>query len=82
MTVTEVFKAKNPNLFIGQGLCSVLLHLPDAEPPQGVLEELGSTSLISGLLQLPGIDQGSAAVDQVVVQPHPVLIGHLERQEN
>jgi len=66
-------------LFIRERLSPVLFHLPDAQPPQRVLEEVCTTSgVVTGFLQLAGIDEGTPAVDQVVVQPHPVLVRHLK----
>ena len=75
----RLLKNAKTYLFIRERLRPVLLHLPDAQPPQRVLEEVGATSgVVARLLKLANIDEGSPAVDQVVMQPHPVLVRHLQ----
>ena len=65
------------SLLVDQCLGPVLVHLLDAEPPEGVLEDVGARAVAPGLLELLAVHEGPAAANQGLVQPQPVLVGDL-----
>lgn len=70
-------------LFICQCLCTILFHLPRAQPPQGVFEKLcAAAGIVTGLFHATAINQGSSTVDQVLVQAQTVLVSNLEGNQS
>ena len=72
------------NLLVGQCLCPKLVHLFRAETSESVFEKSGvpvtSSGPRVGLSQFAAVDEGTSAVDKVLVEPLTILISHLHIQ--
>ena len=83
-SASRVGKYQPNNLLVGQCLCPELVHLFRAETSESVFEKSGvpvtSSGPRRGFSQFAAVDEGTSAVDKVLVEPLTILISHLHIQ--